>query len=559
MTSGKTVIFLILALISSMKAKEEFQVDLVIHPVVASLGEPAFYLEEPTMFAISSSNPKVSKHIKQGVALFNAPWDFEAYRHFCAAAKADPDCLMAYWGIVMSLAGNASEFYEQRKHAVQRLLTLLEAEPKVGVEIEQAYALAAVRLVSEGSGKAAETYLKISDNYPADQQSRLLGHFLMRDGYDVNGKPKVRQEVVNRKMHELVVENGERFDLLSFWLMGLSEAPAGAIDLRIDALPVARRLARLNPDFPVYQLTAAHVEARCGNAKLAIAYATKARDLFAKYMKEQKVEVYDCEGWIRAQLYLAHLYTGKGEFQKALPIAKELASYQIEESRLFSRGASLLLWDGRTLGARLYASRSEVKSFDAGIKMLDILPKEQWYEKKSLVGNYRDGLVLYLGARKAIASKDLKAASALHSQMVQRGQIMGQERKLARQTSSFSEWYRAASNLGVMATELQGMMAEKATGAQKMAAVNWYQSAIEQQALPTGGLPPSLSYPVEQRLGWFYIYDGQKQKALETIRGGLKRRPNHLGMLKAYREILARMGKKAEADQIKKTIDLVLQ
>ena len=64
-----------------------FDVEDVIHPVVKKLGDPAFYLSDPPIFAISTSSEKASKHIKQGIAVFNSPWDFEAYRHFCAAAK----------------------------------------------------------------------------------------------------------------------------------------------------------------------------------------------------------------------------------------------------------------------------------------------------------------------------------------------------------------------------------------------------------------------------------------------------------------------------------------
>ncbi len=276
-------------------------------------------------------------------------------------------------------------------------------------------------------------------------------------------------------------------------------------------------------------------------------------------MQQEKVTVYDCGGWIRAQIYLANLYAVKGEFQKALPIIQELATYQIDEARVFSQGASLLLWEGRTLGGRLAASRETSADLEAGIKSMSLLSKEQWFEEESYAGNYRDGLVLYLGARKALAAKDQKAAKALHIQLMQRGSVMARQRLLAQATSSYSEWYRAASTLGLLASELQGLMAEQDTGAGKLAAVNWYRAAIDQQELPSSFLPPSLSYPIELRLGKFYLSQGEKVKALDTFAEGLRQRPNHLGTLKGYREAFERLGKKEEVAQVTEIINVVLK
>ena len=113
---------------------DEFQVADVINPVLTDLGEPAIDPDfGKDQLAISSSSSEASAQVAQGIARLNASWDFEAYRHFCAAAKKDPDCMMAYWGIAMSLAGSEHEFYDQREAAVDRMLYLLEAGQ--GVEI----------------------------------------------------------------------------------------------------------------------------------------------------------------------------------------------------------------------------------------------------------------------------------------------------------------------------------------------------------------------------------------------------------------------------------------
>merc|ERR1739841_252580 len=97
----------------------------------------------------------------------------------------------------------------------------------------------------------------------------------------------------------------------------------------------------------------AHVEARCGNAALAIQAANDAANSYKAYMDEEKVSLYDCDGWVRAKVYLVTLHEMKGEKKMAEQVGKKLAEIKIAEERLFSRGAGLLLWEGRNVGARM--------------------------------------------------------------------------------------------------------------------------------------------------------------------------------------------------------------
>src|SRR5579872_1130613 len=53
-------------------------------------------------FPVSSKNPLVQKFIEQGVGQLHGFWYVEAERSFREAARLDPNCGIAYWG--MSLA-----------------------------------------------------------------------------------------------------------------------------------------------------------------------------------------------------------------------------------------------------------------------------------------------------------------------------------------------------------------------------------------------------------------------------------------------------------------------
>ncbi|MEJ6580657.1 MAG: hypothetical protein QNL68_12765 [Akkermansiaceae bacterium] len=552
----KCILPLIVAALSCPLVADDFQVTDVINPVVAELGDPAV---DPNFgkdqLAISSSSAAASVQVAQGIARLNASWDFEAYRHFCAAAKKDPDCMMAYWGIAMSLAGSEHEFYDQREAALDRMLDLLEAGQ--GVEIEKAYVEATGRLLTGGVKDAGLTFQAISEKFPADIQSKLLSLFFLRDGFDSFGDARPGQVKARKGLQELLQKHPENLSVLSFWVSSQAEAPLDSDMLRDEVLPYARKLLRLKPNYPPFALMLAHVEARCGNASLGVEACLTAINLYDDYMKREKVTVFDCEGWVRAKVYLASLLATKGLYAESTVVSTELAAMKIPEARVFSPGAGMLLWEGRTIGARLAMGRSSKQEFDEGLKMLNGLPEEEWYQEKSFVLGYRDSLAFYLGIRKAIVAGDDEGAKVLYEQLIARAKIFESRKPLAAKTSSYSHWLRATNTLSIAAAELRGMLSEMEKGAMKMAAVNWYQAAAERQSRPTNLLPPAVDYPMELRLGNYYLSADDAKAAAKAFRNGLLIRPNHLQTLEGFRDALLKQGRQDDADAMAKRIEAV--
>ena len=535
-------------------AHADFDPLTVIHPVVQKLSLPQNRPEfSVPSIAVSTKSKAASGHVIQGIAHLNASWDFEAYRHFCEAVKADPDCLMAYWGISMSLAGRNHEFFKERKIAINRMLDLVEAD--AGVDLEKGYAEAAGRLFANGARAAGQTYLAISKKYPNDRQSKLLGLFLTRDGFDEFGTPRSGQKKCWDGLLEMVKEDGDSIPVVAFWVASQAEAPGDGWLLAKDVLPFARKLARLNPDFPPFQLTAAHVEARSGNAKRAIGYCLQAINLYELYMEKDKISKFDCDGWVRAKVYLASLHASKGEFEQATKVSKELASLEVSEDRIYSRGASLILWEARTLGGRLALMRETSADLDAGLKQLDAVKKEGWFPKKSLSYTYRDCLAFALGLRKALAVNDLSAARGLHRSFTERGKIFEQELDLARNTSSISEWLRAKGAIVTLEAELLGLIHMQEAGASKLAALNFFKAAADRQSNALNFLPPVLNYPMELRIGTYYLESGDSENAAEALREGYDRMPNHIQILRAYRTALVKLGKIETAAKVAQQIE----
>lgn len=543
-------------------AAEKFNVDDVIHPVVVKLGTPKIIgeLGEGHM-AISSSSELAAGHVAQGLGRMNASWDFEAYRHFCEAAKIDSNCLMAYWGIAMSLAGSQHEFFSERKAAVDRMLDLLESEISAKEtrwsDLEKRYAQAAGYLLTSGVRAAGQAFNALAVNYPADIQARLLSLFLLRDGFDSRGKPMVGQKRANEGIKKMLEQHPDHYSVMAFWVSSQAEAPLNVQKLREEVLPVARKLVKLLPKYPPYRLMLAHVEARCGNAALAIQAASDAAKSYKAYMNEEKVSLYDCDGWIRAKVYLAVLHEVKGDRAKAEEVSKELAGIMIDEERLFSRGSGLLLWEARNVGARIMMGRSDNSSFEKGQEILKTLPEEQWFKDKSFALAHRNCIAIYLAVRMAIADKDVKSSKALFDQFLLRVDALGKTQALASKTSSYASWARAMNTLLMMVPELRGLISQNEEGATRLSASTWFRSASDRQGSPSNLLPPPVDYPMKWRLGLFYLQEGRLEKAEEAFREGLVLRPNHLATLRGFYEVLKKMGKPKSAKVLEDRIEAV--
>jgi peroxiredoxin len=78
-------------------------------------------------FAVTTARPEAQAFISQGVAQLHTFYYLEAERSFRQAARLDPDCPMAYWGMAMSNVNNPRRakgfFQEARKRAEKVKLT----------------------------------------------------------------------------------------------------------------------------------------------------------------------------------------------------------------------------------------------------------------------------------------------------------------------------------------------------------------------------------------------------------------------------------------------------
>jgi peroxiredoxin len=79
-------------------------------------------------FPATTKKPEAQSFIDQGVAQLHSFYYFESERSFRQAAKIDPDCAMAYWGMAMSNVNNASRAKGFLKEARKRAKSLSRRE-----------------------------------------------------------------------------------------------------------------------------------------------------------------------------------------------------------------------------------------------------------------------------------------------------------------------------------------------------------------------------------------------------------------------------------------------
>ena len=536
---------------------EEFSVDSVIAPSVAKLKPPEWYPNlvswEP---AVSASSEMVQKRVAQGMSLIHAGWDFEAYRHFVEAVKEDPECLMAYWGISLALANPDSEVVEVRMAAVTRMLDLVKAG--VGTEVERGQVEALAFVFSDQPERAPEVFEAVSKDFPNNLQLRLMASFLKRDGYDDLLGPGPGQREALEEVEAILMKNTSSQLALSFWVALQAEDPDATGTLRDRVLPRVRLLASLAPEFPPYQELLGHFEKRAGNLLLAKLEFEQAIAGYQKKLQADGYEYYDCPNLIRAQLSLASVLEGLDQFDAALKIGNDLAKMSIAPERLYSPGATLILWEGKTLSARLRLARGQKGDYAAG---LSSLPEREEGQKLALETPSVMAWEAWrhaLAARNAIESKTFDAAARYLDALAASDGLLDEVASVVARGSSRQSWERTRNSLKVEWMLVKAALIDEQAGAEGSSLADfWYQSAIDEREQPQGIYPPlSLSIPpLEKAL--HVARRGEREEVQKNFKIAMKEYVNDVSVLTAYEGWLRRSGDTKTADAIVNHIKVV--
>lgn len=496
---------------------------------------------------VTTASEDAQAHVRWGLTCLHAGWDFEAYRHFCAALKADGDCLMAHWGAVVSLLQAGPARAAERGAAMERMMALVDAGQ--GTDLERRYAYGLVKLATEGVAEAADAFARTADEYPRDAQARMLRCLFGRGGYDEFGDATPDQERAVAEMREVVKANPES----SYLLYGLLAIRAEAPDLSAD-LPEARRLVEMGPGFAPYQHLLGHYEWRCGNHEAAQAAFLVAADAYSRWMKAANTNEFACPGWTKAQCYRAVALSSTGRYETALALAEVLTEIEVPAEQAATPGGKMLLWEAATLPVRICMRRSDRGVLRHGLDLLPGVAPAKAVGERSLAPWSWQVHASVASGHIVLKEGNKKAFELVGEDLARMTENAGQLQELAMLKDERSEWTRAAKALELMSCDLRGMAALAGPPEGRGSAFNWFRAAADRQRVASLMMPPMVLVPMELRLASYFGAEGDWDRAVEELEAGARRWPNDYEVLKALAAAYAKVGKEAEAAEVEERL-----
>ena len=522
--------------------------DAIPGPVKA-LGVPAM-MNFPfgIRMAISASTENAQAHVIQGLNHLHGGWEFEASRHFAAAMREDPDCLLAHWGMVMSLLSPSPETGDARNAATDRLLSLIEQGK--GTELERGYAYGLVKYIEAGPAGAAEAFRKVAEKFPNEMQAVVFAALFSRTGYDDLGAATADQEAAEKSLLALI----EKYPQSPLPLNALLTIRAEGPDLT-KSLPLARKLCQMAPDYPPYFHLLGHYEWRCGqHGKAATAFG-RASTYLESWMRDNKTTVADCPEWVKAECYRIVSLVSKGDFDNAYAASRQIAATPLPNNRAASPGARLLLWDAKTLPARILLHRGLQGN---AREALDSLPKPgemKQYHQTSLAYWWIDGLRFALEAQRMIDAGDLTEAKQVSDALTHHGEAMEKTQAAANGRGERSPWNRAFRALEVLASDLRGRVALAGPKSEIGSAYNWFSSATDRQHPAPMMFPPMLLTPMAIHIGDYFLAVGRTTDAEEAYQRALAVFPNDMNALTGLKRTYEQAKLPAKAGETEKRIE----
>ncbi len=548
-----------------------FDLASVVHPRVTKLPQPKItHSIEGVQCQISAKTPEARDHVRQGFALVHAQWQFEAYRHFCAALTKEPDCLMAYAGVALSWIQPFNEYSACREAAVARMLELSDADDvivKQGgqgayVDSEKRFVRAVAALVAQKPETATRSFLQLAREDPSCLQAKVIGLFLDRGEYNVADEPSQKRLDVVEETRGMLEDHPENAMIMGFWLMLNAEAPNSALNIKTDILPYARFLTKKYPEVPTWQHALGHYEWRSGNYFLAQRAFRRAAKIYEQWMKAQNIPLADCEGYVKSKCYLANALFQMGDFAEAMKVAMGLRELKPDPLRPQSEGNQMILWRAYHLPARLYITRDSVQNLDKALETLPGKDELQAFvshqEFPTLAGVYIEALAAYIGSRKAISEGSFQEAGQIRNTglraLIRR---LAEVVDGAMRSPDFTHYFNAGSSLAVYNTELAGLIAQDGTSSPSATALNHFMSARDKQGTPSLMMPPLVLSAMENRVGDYYYSVGRHADAYEAYVQGLERYPHNMESLQGVLRTLENLGRTDEAQRVSEHIELI--
>lgn len=505
-------------------------------PPATSPAVPLFKSLGTLHHTITTSSPLAQRYFDQGLRLIYAFNHDEANRSFQEAARLDPHCAMAYWGIAHTLGPNYNLPTDpEREHtayeAIQKALSLAThaSEPeRAYVEAQaQRYSLAPDADRKALDNAYADAMREVARRYPNDPDAAtLFAEALMDlrpwDLWTLDGQPQPGTLEILSTLETVLKKDPNHPGANHYYIHAIeaSHNPERAI-------PSAERLAKAMPGAGHIVHMPSHIYMRVGRYKDAVQSNAQAVKIDEDYLKKQSVQgVYPMMYYPHNIHFLWAALSMEGRSTEALQAARKVVTKVPAEMV-------------HEMPPVEFASPTVLFALARFAKWQEILQEPA--PPADL--QYTTGIWHYVRGLAFVATGRLDEAESEHASVTAIAAAMPPERKLGDNTP-------AVGLLNIAEKTLAGEIAAKRGQADD--AVRLLEEAVRiQDGLPYTE-PPPWYYPVRQSLGAVLMTAGKASEAEAVYREDLKRNPENGWSLYGLAQSLRAQKKTQEAAAVAK-------
>jgi tetratricopeptide (TPR) repeat protein len=480
---------------------------------------------------ITTKSAEAQAFFDQGLALLHSFWYYEADRSFEQAARLDPECAMAQWGIAMTNVNDA-----RRDAAIKRAK---ELSAKVS-ERERLY-IAAVEARYQGERETVQNNASLGSStpyrkamwrlvaaYPDDLEAKLFLALASMAGYERDGSPKPGTiEAIT--LCQLVLTKAPDHLAAHHYLIHAFESGKQAKD----GVPHADVYGSLAPKVGHAVHMPGHIYVHVDRWEDAAKAFEASAEVDRNYMRaEHEISDHAAGPYGHNVHFLAMVYGYQGRYRDAARVSQELLQLATQPGETTSRAG---------LEGRLALLRTLVR-FEKWDEILDgkTLPSEGNYEVFKAWRYYATGLARLgkgdtAGARAELENLERETAWLKDKfPKVKDLPQAGRQRQLLRA-------------LGVAPFELRGrILAREGKADEAIAAL---RQGIEEEIKLGYSEPPIYPNPMEEVAGKACLALQRWTEAEEFFRAALERDPGSGRAFFGLMEACQSAGKGTEARQ----------
>jgi tetratricopeptide (TPR) repeat protein len=478
---------------------------------------------------ITTRSAEAQKFFDQGLALLHSFWFYEADRSFEQAARLDPECAMAQWGIAMAGVNEA-----RRDAAIKRAKELgaqaTERERLYIAAVEARYQGERDSVQNNAFLGSSEAYRKalrrLVAAYPDDLEAKLFLALGSLSGYERDGTPRPGT-VEAIALCQLVLAKEPNHLGAHHYLIHAFEAGKRAQD----GVPHADIYPSLAPRVGHAVHMPGHIYVHVDRWEDAARAFEASVEVDRHYLRTEKEISDHASGPYGHNVhFLAMVYNYQGRYRDSVRVSRELLELGAQPGETTSRAA---------LEARLAMLRTLVR-FEKWDEILDgqTLPEEGSFEVFKAWRYYAAGLA-------RLGKGELAAARAELDKLERETAWLKEKLPKLKDLPQGGRQRQQLRALTVAPFELRGrLLAREGKADEALAAL---RQGIEEEIKLGYSEPPIYPNPMEEVAGKTALALGRWAEAEEFFRAALERDPGSGHALFGLMEACQGAGKTAEA------------